>query len=91
MARVVTLLDLIFPPGETVDRSLLGTATLFLLAGTETSVATIGKVMVPAMRRAGCLRTCCAWWLGWGWCRSMSGRYLVAVIVARRWAGVTTR
>src|SRR6476620_8190218 len=29
--------------------------------------------------------------LGWGWWRSRSGRYLVAVIVARRWADVTTR
>ncbi|GAB3482953.1 cytochrome P450 [Amycolatopsis cihanbeyliensis] len=38
-------LDLVFPPGEPVDESLLGTATLFLLAGTETSVATIGKIM----------------------------------------------
>jgi cytochrome P450 len=40
-----TFLDLVFPPGEPPDKSLLGTATLFLLAGTETSVATIGKVM----------------------------------------------
>ncbi|MCP3800881.1 cytochrome P450 [Allokutzneria sp. A3M-2-11 16] len=38
-------LDLVFPPGEPVDESLLGSATLFLLAGTETSVATIGKIM----------------------------------------------
>ncbi|RSM78922.1 hypothetical protein DL991_16585 [Amycolatopsis sp. WAC 01375] len=38
-------LDLVFPPGEPLDESMLGTATLFLLAGTETSVATIGKIM----------------------------------------------
>lgn len=38
-------LDLVFPRGEPVDMSLLGSATLFLLAGTETSVATIGKIM----------------------------------------------
>lgn len=38
-------LDLVFPRGEPVDTSLLGSATLFLLAGTETSVATIGKIM----------------------------------------------
>lgn len=44
-----TLLDVIFPAGEPVDRSLLGTATLFLLAGTETSVATIGKVMYAVL------------------------------------------
>lgn len=42
-------LDLIFPPGEPVDKSLLGTATLFLLAGTETSVATIGKIMYAVL------------------------------------------
>lgn len=43
------LLDLVFPPGELVDKSLLGTATLFLLAGTETSVATIGKIMYAVL------------------------------------------
>lgn len=42
-------LDLLFPPGEPVDESLLGTATLFLLAGTETSVATIGKIMYAVL------------------------------------------
>jgi cytochrome P450 len=44
-----TLLDLIFPPGETMDPSMLGTAILFLLAGTETSVATIGKIMYAVL------------------------------------------
>ncbi|MEQ0561812.1 cytochrome P450 [Amycolatopsis sp. NEAU-NG30] len=42
-------LDLAFPPGEPLDESLLGTATLFLLAGTETSVATIGKIMYAVL------------------------------------------
>jgi cytochrome P450 len=42
-------LDLLFPSGEPVDKSLLGTATLFLLAGTETSVATIGKIMYAVL------------------------------------------
>lgn len=42
-------LDLLFPPGEQVDPSMLGTATLFLLAGTETSVATIGKIMYAVL------------------------------------------
>ncbi|WP_216215458.1 cytochrome P450 [Amycolatopsis aidingensis] len=42
-------LDLAFPPGEPLDESLLGTATLFLLAGTETSVATIGKIMYATL------------------------------------------
>lgn len=42
-------LDLLFPPGEPVDQSMLGTATLFLLAGTETSVATIGKIMYAVL------------------------------------------
>ncbi|HEY3869545.1 MAG TPA: cytochrome P450 [Actinocrinis sp.] len=42
-------LDLVFPPGEPVDESLLGSATLFLLAGTETSVATIGKIMYAVL------------------------------------------
>lgn len=42
-------LDLVFPPGEPVDNSLLGTAALFLLAGTETSVATIGKIMYAVL------------------------------------------
>lgn len=45
----MTLLDVIFPPGEPVDRSRLGTAILFLLAGTETSVATIGKIMYAVL------------------------------------------
>ncbi|GIG90398.1 cytochrome P450 [Plantactinospora endophytica] len=45
----LTLLDLLFPPDRPVDRSLLGTATLFLLAGTETSVATIGKIMYAVL------------------------------------------
>lgn len=40
-----TFLDLIFPPDAPQDDAMLGTAMLFLLAGTETSVATIGKVM----------------------------------------------
>jgi cytochrome P450 len=44
-----TLLDLIFPPGEEIDRSRLGTAILFLLAGTETSVAAIGKTMYATL------------------------------------------
>jgi cytochrome P450 len=44
-----TLLDVLFPPGKPVDRSLMGTATLFLLAGTETSVATIGKIMYAVL------------------------------------------
>lgn len=47
--RRATLLDVIFPAGEPVDRSMLGTATLFLLAGTETSVATIGKIMYAVL------------------------------------------
>jgi cytochrome P450 len=42
-------LDLAFPPDEPLDESLLGTATLFLLAGTETSVATIGKIMYAVL------------------------------------------
>ncbi|WP_225732269.1 MULTISPECIES: cytochrome P450 [unclassified Nocardia] len=42
-------LDLVFPPGEPLDESLLGTATLFMLAGTETSVATIGKIMYAVL------------------------------------------
>lgn len=42
-------LDLVFPPGQPVDEDLLGTATLFLLAGTETSVATIGKIMYAVL------------------------------------------
>lgn len=42
-------LDLVFPPNEPVDRDLLGSATLFLLAGTETSVATIGKIMYAVL------------------------------------------
>jgi len=42
-------LDLLFPPGEHRDESMLGTAMLFLLAGTETSVATIGKVMYAVL------------------------------------------
>lgn len=44
-----TLLDLLFPPGEEVDPSRLGTAILFLLAGTETSVAAIGKIMYAVL------------------------------------------
>lgn len=42
-------LDLVFPPGEPLDKSLLGSALLFLLAGTETSVATIGKIMYAVL------------------------------------------
>jgi cytochrome P450 len=45
----MTLLDVIFPPGEPMDPSWLGTAILFLLAGTETSVATIGKIMYAVL------------------------------------------
>lgn len=41
----LTLLDLLFPPDRAVDESMLGNAALFLLAGTETSVATIGNIM----------------------------------------------
>jgi cytochrome P450 len=44
-----TFLDLLFPPNEPLDESLLGSAILFLLAGTETSVATIGKVMYAVL------------------------------------------
>lgn len=39
------LLDLLFPPGQVVDESMMGTTTLLLLASTETSVAAIGKIM----------------------------------------------
>jgi cytochrome P450 len=42
-------LDLLFPPGEPVEESLLGTAILFLLAGTETSVSAIGKTMYAVL------------------------------------------
>jgi cytochrome P450 len=41
----MTLLDLLCPPGESIDPSALSTAVLFLAAGTETSVAAIGKIM----------------------------------------------
>jgi cytochrome P450 len=41
----LTLLDLLIPPGESIDPQLLSTAILFLLAATETSVANIGTVM----------------------------------------------
>ncbi|MFB9446608.1 cytochrome P450 [Dactylosporangium vinaceum] len=40
-----TLIDLLVPPGQAVDPAQLSTAILFLLAGTETSVATISTVM----------------------------------------------
>jgi cytochrome P450 len=45
----MTFLDVLFPQSEPSDRSRLGTATLFLLAGTETSVATIGKIMYAVL------------------------------------------
>jgi cytochrome P450 len=48
-----TLLDLLFPPGKEIDQSLLGTAILFLLAGTETSVAAIGKTMYAVLAHNG--------------------------------------
>lgn len=44
-----TFLDLLFPPDEPRDESMMGSAMLFLLAGTETSVATIGKVMYAVL------------------------------------------
>ncbi len=40
-----TFLDFLCPPNEPVDESSLAFATLFMLGATETSVATIGKVM----------------------------------------------
>lgn len=41
----LNLLDLLCPRGRPVDPSSLSTAILFLAAGTETSVAAIGKIM----------------------------------------------
>jgi cytochrome P450 len=44
-----TFLDFLFPPNEPLDESSLAFATLFMLGATETSVATIGKVMYAVL------------------------------------------